>query len=599
VTIDFAPRRDRPYERLTGGLLTTATTQATTVDDLVLETLGAGPCTTYRLVAAVSERAPGVFGGREGLVFPLLFGLRRRGLVVSEWTDAGAERRNVYRLAGAEPGPPLADLPPGRPGARLAEAADRATKRLAFAPRLREEFRADVLAHLSDAAAAHRAAGVADAEAERQAVRALGDPWKIGVDLARTAQGRRTVIFPASAADNLAGVVLYDLRVLLLILGVIVFVRVQVITAYHIPTKSMEPTLHGDPRHGDRILVNKLSGAPKRFDITVFDGFDTDRKNFVKRCTGLPGEKLELHEGDLWIDGSLVRKDGDAYEALLFEVFDADRERDRAKERAGAAGAEAAFRERMQEAWKAEGDGECGMQEDAAAPFAGFRLKAPGPGASLPFERLAWRGVVADTYVDPESGDTFGGANSVCDMRVTASVKPVPGTDAKVVLTLTRGDEGVYEAEICGDGPGVSLVADGQRVAHTDDASVPEGVTTTVSFSQVDRVLRLCVGGRLVLRHDLPAPAEPRRDGPPGSVSASVRRGAAWIDPLRLERDVYWVPEGPAQSFERLGPDQFFMMGDNSSNSQDSRVKGPVHRSRLVGSPLLVVWPPSRIHVPR
>jgi signal peptidase I len=78
-----------------------------------------------------------------------------------------------------------------------------------------------------------------------------------------------------------------------------------------------------------------------------------------------------------------------------------------------------------------------------------------------------------------------------------------------------------------------------------------------------------------------------------------VDRGAAWIDPQRLERDVYYVADAPEQSFARLGPDQFFMMGDNSSNSQDSRMKGPVHRSRLVGSPLLVVWPPSRVHVPK
>ena len=570
-----------------------------TVEDLVLETLGMGPVTSFQLVAAVSARSPEVFGGREGLVFPLLLGLRRRGLVVAEWADAGLARRNVYRVAGADGPPPLDAAPPGRPSARLAAAADRATKRLAFAPRLREEFRADVLGHLADTAAARRAAGATDDAAEKQAIRALGDPWKIGVDLARTAQGRRTVIFPATAGDSLAGVAIYDLRVLLCILAVIVFVRVQVITAYHIPTKSMEPTLHGDPRHGDRILVNKLSGPPKRFDITVFDGFDTDRKNFVKRCTGLPGEKLDLHEGDLWIDGSLVRKEGDAYEGLLFEVFDRERERERAAQRDGTSGAESAFRARMQEAWKSEGDGECGLQEDAAAAFAGFRLKAPAEGADLPYERIAWHGVVADTYIDPESGETFGGSNSVADMRLTVSVKPVPGTHAKVVLTLTRGEDHVYDAEICGDSPGVTIVADGQRVAHADDVSIPEGVPTTVSFSQVDRVLRLCVGGKLVLRHDLPAPEFPKRDGGPGSPSASVLRGAAWIDPLRLERDVYWVPDGAEQNFERLGPDQFFMMGDNSSNSQDSRMKGPVHRSRLVGSPLLVVWPPSRIHVPK
>ena len=107
------------------------------------------------------------------------------------------------------------------------------------------------------------------------------------------------------------------------------------------------------------------------------------------------------------------------------------------------------------------------------------------------------------------------------------------------------------------------------------------------------------VGGRLVLRHDLPAPEVPRREAPAGTVLVRVTRGAAWIDPLRLERDVYYLHEGPDDHVEELGPDQYFMLGDNSSNSSDSRSNGPVHRSRLVGSPLLVVWPPSRIHVPR
>jgi signal peptidase I len=569
-----------------------------TVEDLVLETLGAGPMTSSRIVAAVGVVSPDVFRGREGLLFPLLLSLRRRGLVASEWVDVGDERRNVYRLAGA-----TAEFTGVAPaecviGARLADAANRATKRLAFAPRLREEMRADIVAHLADAAAARVAAGMPREEAEKQAVGALGDPWKIAVDLARTAQGRRTVLFPTSAADSLAGIAIYDLRVLLVILAVILFVRVQVITAYHIPTKSMEPTLHGDPRRGDRILVNKLAGPPKRFDITVFDGFDTDRKNFVKRCTALPGEKLDLYEGDLWIDGSLIRKDGDAYEALLFEVFDRERERRRDADRVSA-GNPSALRERMDESWKTDGDGVVGLPEDPAAPFMGWRLQAAVEGAERPYARLAWRGLVSDTYVDPESGETFGGANSVADMRLTVSVKPVPATYAKVVLTLTRGDEHTYEAVVTGDGPGVSLFVDGERVARAEDATVPEGVATLVSFAQVDRVLRLCVAGKLVLRHDLPAPAAPQRDGVAGAPSVSVRNGAAWIDPVRLERDVYWVADGAPQNRERLGPDHFFMMGDNSSNSQDSRMKGPVHRSRLIGSPLLVVWPLDRIHVPR
>lgn len=582
----------------------TPPTTVPTVLDRVLEVLASGPLTAHQVVEAVSAASPDAFHGREGLVFPLLLQLRRSGRVRVEWADAGGGRRLFHSRADAPADARTTALPvsPAAPaGPRLEDAAARATKALAFAPRLREEFRNEVLDYLRDSVAAYVATGESPESAEKEAVRALGDPWKIGTDLARTAEGRRTVVFPASTVDSLTGMAIYDLRVLCVIVAVIVFVRVQVVTAYHIPTKSMEPTLHGDPRHGDRILVNKLSGTPERFDITVFDGFGTDRKNFVKRCVALPNEKLDLHEGDIWIDGHLVRKEGAAFEALLFEVFDRGRESSRLAGKTGAsAGAafESALRARMQELWKFEGDGECGVQEDGSAPFAGFRLAAPaGPESPSP-PQVAWHEIVEDTYIDPETGDRRSGTWSVADLRMTVSVKPVPGTDARVVLRLTRGEEHTYDAVVRGDGRGVRILADGEEVARADDVSLPEGVATTVAFSQVDRVLRLAVGGRLVLRHDLPEPVDPKRYGPAASAIVRVTHGAAWIDPVRLERDVYYVPEGPDENFVRLGPDQFFMMGDNSSNSSDSRVHGPVHRGRLIGKPLLVVWPPSRIHVP-
>jgi signal peptidase I len=585
-----------------------------TVEDLVLEVLERGPMTSHRLAAVMSAEftddaasgkggGTGTLHGREGLLFPLLFEMRRNGLVRSEWVDAGAGRRLVHAAAGAPPTAPVVPDAPGAPSALLAEIARRATKRLAFAPRLAEEFRVAILQHLQDAAGARTAAGQSIAAAEKGAVRSFGDPWKVGVDLARAAQGKRTVIFPTRLADSVAGVAIYDLRVLLLILGVIVFVRVQVITAYHIPTKSMEPTLHGDPRNGDRILVNKLAGEPGRFDIWVFDGFQDDRKNFVKRAVGLPGDLLLLAEGDVWNHGQLVRKEGNAYEALLFTVFDRGIEATRAAQRSGAASGaafEKELREHMRSLWRFEGDGECGVQEDAAAPFAGFRLAAPSaPAASPP--QIGWHEIVRDVYVDPESGTSWGGDSRVscCDLRLTADIKPVPGTDARVSFVLTRGTEHTYEAVVRGAGPGVVVFADGKEIARDDAVVLPDGVPTAVSFSQVDRVLRLCVGGRLVLRHDLPAPETPQRDSPAGSAIVRVSRGAAWIDPRRLERDVYYLHEGPDDHVEELGPDQYFMLGDNSSNSSDSRSNGPVHRSRLVGSPLLVVWPPSRIHVPR
>lgn len=42
----------------------------------------------------------------------------------------------------------------------------------------------------------------------------------------------------------------------------------------------------------------------------------------------------------------------------------------------------------------------------------------------------------------------------------------------------------------------------------------------------------------------------------------------------------------------RLGPDEFFFMGDNRNHSHDSRAFGPVRRHQLIGRAILRYWPP-------
>jgi signal peptidase I len=47
-----------------------------------------------------------------------------------------------------------------------------------------------------------------------------------------------------------------------------------------------------------------------------------------------------------------------------------------------------------------------------------------------------------------------------------------------------------------------------------------------------------------------------------------------------------------------LGPDEYFMMGDNREQSCDSRRWGPVTRDDLIGPVFAVYWPPTRLGLP-
>ena len=57
----------------------------------------------------------------------------------------------------------------------------------------------------------------------------------------------------------------------------------------------------------DRLFVNKFVyrfTKPERCDIVVFKSI-TDDKDYVKRCIGLPGEKIEIKKGRVYINDEL------------------------------------------------------------------------------------------------------------------------------------------------------------------------------------------------------------------------------------------------------------------------------------------------------
>lgn len=124
-----------------------------------------------------------------------------------------------------------------------------------------------------------------------------------------------------------------------------VFVRTFVVEPFRIPSESMADNL----LVGDHLLVNKFVYGPtanewerrllpvrdvRRGDVVVFQYPDNPRRDFIKRCVGLPGEQVELSARALYVDdervdeGGYVRfEDGRAYPDSRF-VGDHWRRRD-------------------------------------------------------------------------------------------------------------------------------------------------------------------------------------------------------------------------------------------------------------------------------
>lgn len=89
-------------------------------------------------------------------------------------------------------------------------------------------------------------------------------------------------------------------------------IRTFVAEARWIPSGSMEPTLNGTPNQweADKIIVDKLKyrfSQPQRGDIVVFSPTETLQNEqyndaFIKRIVALPGEKVELKDGKVYIN---------------------------------------------------------------------------------------------------------------------------------------------------------------------------------------------------------------------------------------------------------------------------------------------------------
>ncbi len=114
---------------------------------------------------------------------------------------------------------------------------------------------------------------------------------------------------------------IFDVVVIVL---VVIAGKTAIAEPYYVPSGSMEPTL----QIGDELLATKypygyssaslpvfvtlpetqrvLGALPRRGDVVVFRWPGDRSQIWVKRVVGLPGDRIAMHEGRLWINGAPV-----------------------------------------------------------------------------------------------------------------------------------------------------------------------------------------------------------------------------------------------------------------------------------------------------
>jgi signal peptidase I len=181
----------------------------------------------------------------------------------------------------------------------------------------------------------------------------------------------------------------------------------------------------------------------------------------------------------------------------------------------------------------------------------------------------------------------------VCEVEVLAG-------DGQFACRLSDG-LGTAEAvfPIGKPGNGIALQADGNETPHRAAGQMLEvGQTYRIEFAFVDRRASLTIDGREVVKPiDRPGDADTlaRRGQVSRPLQFGIKGASVVVRKLVLYRDVYYRPEGTngISAPHQLAADEYYVLGDNSGNSHDSRewaLPGVPERDFL-GKPFLIHQP--------
>lgn len=355
--------------------------------------------------------------------------------------------------------------------------------------------------------------------------------------------------------------------------------------------------LHG----GNRILVNKFwykFKNPERWDVMVFiyplydltckgcytqlpdtewsEGlrcprcgstrFSKKKKNYIKRLVGLPGEKLQIINGDIYINDRIQRKPQKIQDTLWLPVYNSHYP----------------AKDENTPLWIADSKA---WKIDKESLILNTISDGNSPVSMVTFGRK----------ISDQNGYNRGSNSEMGDIKISFDVTPSKGSHY-LELALERNQD-VFTAIIpTSDVDKKGRLTKSGNVVLEKDIHLQTGQKHTIEFSHVDRIVSLRIDDKEVFSFDnddgtVPAPR-------PFDVSRIHFGGGhvhATFENIKIFHDIYytnlspnaWGTEQPIQ----LGEKDYFMLGDNSRNSNDSRVWKFVPEKNIVGKAFFVFWP--------
>ncbi len=330
------------------------------------------------------------------------------------------------------------------------------------------------------------------------------------------------------------------------------------------------------PASGDAIWVDRVSllfRSPRRWEPIVFRCPQRATDYCIKRVVGLPGETVSLQQGDVVIDGQIVRKTLREQLALRIPMHQ------------DAAVANHWRPDPQPSVWRR---GPSGWQATMTPRDTRRQVLRFQPRNSWPLR---------DDYF--YNADSFAAENALSDLMVACDVE-CRGRTTLAFRWATAEHE--WRIDLMPSREAVSLEMDGIEV-RTAGLPNPGDPFHEVLVSRFDRQTLVAIDGTTLLQ----VPDHAAAHWIPLRRLEILAEGAGTVAVRKLQifRDVYyttpyWLDEpsegasaGGASPRWRLGPGEYFVLGDNSPVSDDSRRWHPrpgLEAKLILGRPSRPWW---------